>query len=161
MNAETTRDQAFTESALTPSPALDTRMATNAADRDLYGKSTLLWLLPRRAFCGRAAIGRWGGRDFGLERRGRCEDLRSDSARDSDVEEEAGRSRQQSRVVTSIEWGVWQAEAWLRATLSSIPTSGPLALLHATIQSVDCRLIYVVLWISPHVTKHSEITRFG
>ena len=61
MNAEITGDQAFTESALTPPPALDARVAIDAADQDLYRKSTPLWLVPRRAFCGRAAIRRWGG----------------------------------------------------------------------------------------------------
>lgn len=38
-----------------------------------------------------------------------------------------------------------QAEAWLRATLTSIPTSGPRALLDTTIQSIDRRLILCAL----------------
>jgi hypothetical protein len=35
MNAETTGDQASTESALTPPPTLNTRVVIDAADRDL------------------------------------------------------------------------------------------------------------------------------
>jgi hypothetical protein len=61
MDTETTSDQASTESALTPPLMLNTRVVIDVADRDLRERSTLLRLAPWCAFCGRAAIGRWGG----------------------------------------------------------------------------------------------------
>ncbi len=55
MDTEITSDQTSTKSALTEPPTLNARVMIDAADRDLHSGSTLLWLLPRCAFCGRAA----------------------------------------------------------------------------------------------------------
>jgi hypothetical protein len=51
------------------------------------------------------------------------------------------------------------AEAWLRATLSSVPTNGPLALLDTTIQNIDCWLISYCALSSAYVDKHSMTIR--
>lgn len=96
MNAETTGDQASTESALTPPPELNTRVVIDVVDQDLCDKvHSCGW---HRGVCSvgelpskDGAIPMWGWRGEANH----CS-LRSDSARDSDAKEKAGRSRQQA-----------------------------------------------------------------
>lgn len=102
MNTETTSDQVFTESALTPPLVLNTRVVTDTADRDLLDRSTRLWLVPRCAFCGRAAI--QDGVDGISGWRGEA-NLRLEVRQCTRQQRQGGSwpGRTTSRVVTSIE----------------------------------------------------------